>query len=131
MDINVNNFFNQRKNENFVSYHNNLNFSNNLSQSNINIDNNNNNNNINNNNIINNIENQYSEFFTTFDQLKILRCNECFIIPLIYSVCQENNDIIVIYKCRCMKYNEIKPMEVSLFLNLFFIKNLLIFNLFI
>jgi hypothetical protein len=107
MNNNVNNFFNKSKNENFDSYHMNKNYSNNLSQSNIIINNNNN----------NNIENEYSEFFTNFEQLKILRCNDCFIIPLIYSVCKENDDIIVIYKCRCMRSNEIKPMEISLFLN--------------
>ncbi len=65
----------------------------------------------------NNIENNYSEFFTNFEQLKILRCNDCFTIPLIYSVYQEKNEIIVFYKCRCMNYNEIKPMKISLFLN--------------
>ena len=106
---NIKNFYNNSniENNNYQSYHNNMNFENNLSNSNINV-------NINNNN---NFENEKSEFFSILEQPKFLRCDECFSIPLIYSVFLENKQIILIYKCKCMKYNEIKPMEITLFLN--------------
>ena len=74
-------FFNPKNSKNFKSYHDDINFQNSLSES------------------ISNIE-----------EIKLLRCNECYSIPLIYSIEKEDFKIFVINKCRCMKYNEIKPL---------------------